>query len=178
MDTPYGSEFDRLVKIHKVNLNGQRVIELGPGGAPKAKVLLERWGAREYVGVEPFFIDMTRRRLGLEDERITLIKTDGLTYLLSQPDNSAVVINCGVICPELIRGWFGPYNMDYYRFLGREIFRVTPYGAATVSITNRTGEERDLFFRDHGFKGTDSIAIYTKPPPNPVLALPDKSLDA
>jgi len=147
----YGENFERVINRYKFKktvreqLRKRRVIELGPGDDPKAKLLFERYDIGEYVGVEPFYYRITEERLNMQDERISVVREDGLSYLLNQPDENAIVVSSGVVCPELFKQ---PCGSDYLRFLGREIFRVTPEGGVTVHLAPQPGD----FFVEHGFK--------------------------
>lgn len=145
--------FEDLLRQH---FSGERVIELGPGASPLAEKFFE-FGAKEYVGVEPFHPELTEEALPIQDERVNLVKDDGLTYLLQQPENSALVVSFGVLCPELL-GWC---NDDYYRFLGREIYKVTPEGNISIHVHGFSGILYD-FFEIHGFRAIDDH-VFNKP---------------
>lgn len=133
-------------------LKGQRVIELGPGERPNAEFLFERYGIAEYIAVEPFLTHLTERTLNTKDPRNRIVEEDGLSYLLRQPDSSAVIISSAVICTELMTDIDGK-KRTYYKFLGREMHRVTPFGAPTIHYTTGLGkEDTEDFFTMHGFE--------------------------
>ncbi len=149
--TSYYEDFELVVDKLCADLNlaehfkGRPVIELGPGKHPLKQVLLEKYGVSDYTGVE---LSGT--------SQIEVVREDVLTYLSSVSDNSALVVSCGLMCPELILDLKGR-NLDYFRFVGREIFRVTPRGSVSVHITNNLASHvvegvRDMLFTDHGFQ--------------------------
>ncbi len=138
-------------------LKGQRVIELGPGEHPNAELLFDVYGIAEYVAVEPFLTQLTEKSLNTRDPRNKIVKQDGLSYLLEQQDNSAVMISCAVICPELMIDAEG-HKQDYYRFVGKEMYRVTPQGAPNIHfVTGIDKWDVDLFFTSHGFRPAKPI---------------------
>lgn len=157
---------DQLGK-HSALLQNQQVIEIGPGCNPLAAFLLERIGVRKYVAVEPLRPELTERLLNVGDSRIILERNDGLTYLLQQPDESAIVMSFGVLDWTLFD--FLPFNTDgiswsrqeiddYMRLLVKEVYRVTPSGSITVnqpsgdgkvaSFFDKVGFRRDALFND------------------------------
>ncbi|MDP3766232.1 MAG: hypothetical protein Q8R04_07000, partial [Nanoarchaeota archaeon] len=114
--------------------------------------LFEKFGIAEYVAVEPMNFKLTEAKLDMKSSRISVVKEDGLSYLLRQSKDSAIIISCEVICPELLQHAEDNPNIDYFRFLGREIQRVTPAGSSTIHETNLNGNEIDLVFIKNGFK--------------------------
>lgn len=143
-------------------LKMKKVIELGPGGSPLAKDFLDL-GVSGYFGVEPFVPDLTKQMLP-KDHRVSLVPEDGLTYLLKQPDNSAIVVSFGAVCVELggpissledIRG-----NLEYLAFLAREMFRVTLKGEIMISVPS--SKYTDELFEDVGFRNVFGKMLWTK----------------
>ncbi len=119
-------------RLTSMFIERRRVIELRPGPTPLYQ-LFQHLGVAEYVAVEPFNPTMTREKLPSE---IEVVEEDGLTYLLKQPDNSAIVVSCGVIDPTLYGKKQPPERtlriMMYYQFLADEIYRVTPPGDISI----------------------------------------------
>lgn len=130
-------------------VRGRRVIELGPGSNPLAERLLEDFEALEYVGVE-MNSNSTLAVVGSTD-RVRIEGTDALSYLLTQPTESAIVVSIAMLDPMI----YGDTNMawHYNRFLGREIFRVTPRGKPTFHAHLLDGYwNKKKIFYDHGFE--------------------------
>lgn len=154
----FGQHFDEIfeseeyVPVFKKQMQGQRVIELGPGFYPKADMLFEKFGIDKYDAAEPRTYELTQAKLDMKDPRIRLVKEDSLSYLLRQPDDSAIIISCGVICPELLQCAADDPDISYFRFLGKEMQRVTPKGALTIHGTNLDSNQIDLVFIENGFK--------------------------
>ncbi len=136
----------RFRDVFAKELAGKRIIELGPGSYPCAEII-SQFNIREYVGVEPFNAEFTRQALP-KDEIIKIVEQDGLSYLLTQPSESAVVLSFGVFAPELYSMSDLKKVYDYYRFMAKEITRVTPKNSITIhhSIT------AEDFLREFGFE--------------------------
>lgn len=136
----------RFREVFAKELAGKRIIELGPGSYPFVE-LLSGFDIKEYVGVEPFNAKCTKCALPV-DERIKIVEQDGLSYLLTQPSESAVVLSFGVFAPELYSMSDLKKVYDYYRFMAKEITRVTPKNSITIhhSIT------AEDFLREFGFE--------------------------
>ncbi len=118
-------------------------------GAPE----IEKFGIAKYTAVEAFETKATGGALSYILDRLpkaqsdaaflemTLSDKDGLTYLINQPDESAIVMSFGVLCP-----WLQQHeNATYYRFLAREIYRVTPQGGISVHVVNSGGGWEEMF---------------------------------
>ncbi len=160
VDVTYGDMFEQALTVSindssffREKIKGKRVIELGPGADPKADWLYENCEISEYIGVEPFYPHLTREKITRNSEKNNVIQEDGLSFLLNQPDESAIVMSNGVICKELI---ISPYNenVDYFRFLAKEIYRVTPIRCPTFHISAFFHQD---FFVKHGFQKPDYI---------------------
>jgi len=93
-------------------LEDHDVIEIGPGQNPVCRF----FRCKSYKGVQPF---VSRGELGGD-----YLLTDGLSYLKTEPDNSAVV--CMVGLDDFVLGNFGSNLHQAYVFqLAREIRRVS-----------------------------------------------------
>lgn len=111
-------------KISK-EIEGKRVIELGPAHNPRAKLLLDL-GAKEYVGVELFNVFMASC-FTQNYNKARIVQKDALTYLINQEDESAVVVSFGFLCDALHM-----QNTHYIPFITKEIQRITPKGGISV----------------------------------------------
>lgn len=155
VDVTFGDIFDLALKHSTTNLQlferqfmGKRVIELGPGADPKSNWLHDKYRISEYVGVEPFYPHLTGEKIEFSGRTIDVIKEDGLSFLIHQPDESAIVISNGVVCTELILSHKNE-SVDYFRFLAKEIYRVTPKGNPTFHISTFLAQD---FFEKVGFE--------------------------
>lgn len=132
--------------ILKNSINGRKAIELGPGCSPMHKWLFEQ-GASDYTGVELLYPQISERIVSGENARI--VDSDALSFLLSQPDGSAIVASRGVLNDEVMP------STSYARFLIREIYRVTPKGAVTIHSMGVSSLDEKRFFREAGFTPLD-----------------------
>ncbi|MEA3329983.1 MAG: hypothetical protein U9Q06_04540 [Nanoarchaeota archaeon] len=149
--------------IVKDGLTGQTVIELGPVHRP-VYMELKKFDISRYVAVEPFEPRATGGALNhildqvqdgdAEFERMKLSDKDGLSYLITQPDKSAVVMSYGVFCPDLQHG-----NGLYVRFLAKEIHRVTPENGITIHCGN-PGYDLHSLFKQVGFQIAETRQDY------------------
>jgi len=102
-------------------IRGGKVIEFGDGGrATNLRFMLES-GVKDFRTVDP--------------KHNTDGHTDGLSYLLQQPDESAIVMSFGVLEDGILDGtdeYSIPVFRKYNRLLGEEIYRVTPKGGITL----------------------------------------------
>lgn len=138
--------FDNAEDILKDSIKGRKAIELGPGRSPMHKWLLER-GASEYTGVEMFYPQISERLVSGENAKI--VEGDALSFLLSQPDESAIVASRGVLNDEVMP------SPSYARFLIKEIYRATPKGAVTIHSMGVSSADERRFFREAGFRPLD-----------------------
>ncbi len=134
-DFNYGYDLSKISKKAKEFLakevKDRRIIELGNKGyrnincddknvfcnLPAAELL--GLGARSYEGCDPKY------------------NVDGLTFLLRQPDESAIVTSFGVLEDGVLYMPKGCGSIDhllpmYTAELGKQIYRVTPKGAITL----------------------------------------------
>lgn len=154
--TSFVEDFEILALRHahlfREQLKGRDVIEIGPAHRP-AYTDLKKFGIGRYTAVEAFetkstggalnhILDQLPKAQGDAAYReMTLSDKDGLTYLINQPDESAIVMSFGVLCP-----WLQQHeNTNYYRFLAREIYRVTPQGGISVHVVNSGGGWEEMF---------------------------------
>jgi len=137
--------------FHK-SINGKRCIELGPGMDPMADWLFAH-GASEYIGVEPFHPELTREELQDSEKSAVIDDKEALGFLLQQPDESALVFSRGVLCPELQLC----NTTDYFSFIAKESYRVTPKGCPNIHITSTLGEEDNIVAR--AFKNAGFYAV-------------------
>lgn len=161
----YRAFLDDLERIPllREGFKGKRVVELGPERRP-VYALLSRLGITGYTAVEPNYADKTREALKSHEGQIEVVPVDGLSYLLTQPNDSCVVVSFGVLpyCSE-------PYN----ELIAKEIFRATVPDGVSVHYP----KARDFYrypYVKAGFrpievivKGLDtSCDIFVKPSHN------------
>jgi len=148
-----------LETLFKEQLKGKRFIELGPGARPLADWAFQ-YGISEYIGVEPFNPEITKENLS-KDPRVKLEKDkEALEFLLSQEDESAIVLSMGVLCEELFR-----FNNDnYFRFIIKEIYRITPKNAPSIHLIGPINHHLNYFIENSFKPVTDlkSNMIYIK----------------
>ncbi len=116
-------------------LRGERVVELGAGMMPYGYALAASCGARNFVGVEPFYADVLQTSvqafIAEETGRAPRIPfkvaaRDMLAYLLEEEDDLTCVLACGIedcILP----------GEEYKRKVEAELLRVVRPGGAFVS---------------------------------------------
>ncbi len=165
----YGRQLEVLIGSNRfweslitAKFKDQRVIELGPGHDPKADTILNRYGASKYLGVEPFYTKSTIREVSKCQGNIEIVNAEAIDFLSEQPDNSAIVMSCGVICSELFQEEiFSSRKIanDYLRFLGQEIYRVTLENNITLHLTYFEPFEIQMFFLDNGFEQINNAPI-------------------
>ncbi len=145
--------------ILKKELKNRKLIELGPGANPQAEWAL-KYGIKEYVGVEPFNSEISAKALP-KDQKLSIEPCkEALHYLLGVEESSSVVISMGMMCEEV----YHFSNKDYYKFLIKEIARVTPKGAPTIHINGPHNSFAE-YFRQFGFKALEGLlgdAIFIK----------------
>ncbi|MFH1065668.1 MAG: hypothetical protein V1734_04155 [Nanoarchaeota archaeon] len=132
--------------ILKDSINGRKAIELGPGCNPMHRWLFER-GASEYTGVEMLYPQISEKMVSGENAKI--VNNDALSFLLSQPDESAIITSRGVLNQEVMP------SSNYARFLIREICRVTPKGGITIHSSGVSSVDEKRFFKEAGFTPLD-----------------------
>lgn len=138
----------------------RKVVELGPERKP-VYVHLAQLGIADYTAVEPFYADETREALRGHIGQINVVQVDGLSYLLTQPNDSCVVVSFGVLpyCSE-------PYNKS----IAKEIFRTTVPGGISIHDLNGDSIKR-YHYSKAGFrpiedivKGLDTLCdVFVKP---------------
>lgn len=128
------------------SLKGKRAIELGPGCNPMHSWLFAR-GAASYTGIELFYSEESARLSAGKNSEI--VHSDALSFLVSQPGNSAIVVSRGVLNMEVMP------SFNYMRFLIREIYRITPAGNLTIHAMGILSHDEKRFFREAGFKPLD-----------------------
>jgi hypothetical protein len=146
--TDFFTDFQRYLMpqyndLFKEKLKDQKIIEIGPAINPIYNTLRENYSIASYVAVEPFCMGMTKGSLNhsiKEDDfaRVEAEETDGLSYLLTQPDESAITMSFGVLNRELVKGSVDVTEF-YYRFLAKEIHRVTPQDGISIHLYNECG---------------------------------------
>ena len=104
-------------------VKNKKVIELGANddGKINARYFVEFLGAGEYVGLDPKY--KKDAELFLETGKARLESIDGLSYLLSQEDCSALVCSFGVLANGVIDSM--GCARKYLEKLCEEIFRVS-----------------------------------------------------
>jgi hypothetical protein len=138
--------FENSEDIFKNSINGREAIELGPGCNPMHRWLFER-GASEYTGVEMLYPQISQRMVSGDNARI--VDNDALSFLVSQPDESAIIASRGVLNDEVMP------SASYARFLIKEIYRVTPKGAITIHSMGVSSADEKRFFKEAGFRPLD-----------------------
>ncbi|MFA5888505.1 MAG: hypothetical protein WC852_07390 [Candidatus Nanoarchaeia archaeon] len=133
--------------ILRNSINGRKAIELGPGLSPMHKWLLER-GASEYTGVEMLYPKISEKMVSGQNAKI--VDNDALSFLVSQPDESAIIASRGVLNEEVMP------SSNYARFLIREIYRVTPKSGITIHSTGVSSADEKRFFKEAGFTPLDT----------------------
>lgn len=119
---------------YKKSVEGRRIIEIGSArtGILPHVVQLE---VPSYVGVDPFAVNATTSVIEefLKDNpqyagMFSAESEDALTFLRSQPTESATVVSSGVLDFSVIGGKIhnDPDVAQYQRELSSEIYRVTP----------------------------------------------------
>lgn len=100
-------------------IQGKRIIEIGDAGRSVNRPFFMELGARSFETADPNFSGI-----------------DGLTYLMRQPDGSAVVTSFGVLDDGVL---YGPSGCEISTSLGKyvgklcnQIYRVTPKGGITL----------------------------------------------
>ena len=109
-----GGEFTRALyewsftpdgSLLKNFLMGRRVVELGAGMMPYGYALASACGAKNFVGVEPFYGDILARSIKayihtndkvIERIPYKVVQDDMLAYLSKEPDDLLCVLACGI----------------------------------------------------------------------------------
>ncbi len=140
-----------------LDFKGKKIIEIGPGRHPRIEVL-ER-GAIEYIGVDPF----TEFQIET-DEKIKFERIDGLSYLLNQEPNSAIILSFYVQQIEVTMAGNTPFlkgpsleRADYYRkaykdALAETIAKVTSPGGFVYHGIGYDAHEWDMRYQKAGLK--------------------------
>lgn len=107
---------DEAKDFLKNELQGKKMIELGSASRDQAKIHFEcDFKVKDYSYADPQY------------------NTDGLSYLMKQPSNSAIVTSFGVLEDGVLYSDFKVPGLNKYtELLGQEIYRVTPKGAITL----------------------------------------------
>lgn len=178
----FASSFGRELPERKLakdyltqELAGKRVIELGPGWVgnklnnARFFAVLEASG---YVGVEPLlikeksiepritFLPTYARNEVTLNISYTLTARDGLSYLLTQPDDSAVIFSSCVFRHDTLTDIGLPSDLGrkYVDELIKQMYRVTQSGAINIHADNifdsQRFEEAGFSIELHGRDGT------------------------
>src|SRR3989339_165030 len=103
--------------------------------------------SRNFDMMKKLYPEVSRKNLkGTKNAKI--VEEDGLSYLLKQDDESSLVTSYGIICPEISR----MNNNDYFKFLIKEIYRVTPKDGITMHVHGFEKEKAINLFGFSGFK--------------------------
>lgn len=168
----FRTEFPKIVLAEdylKRELSGKKIIELGPGFVGN-KLDHARFfaalGASSYVGVEPTITQEKKKswtppitflpRYAPDRQRVTLeipyalVAQDGLSYLLTQPDDSAVIFSSCVFRYDVLGSTGLPEELEskYLKELVKQMQRVTPEGAISIHADNTFPDE---LFEEAGF---------------------------
>ena len=124
------SALRRKSENFKPYFEGQRVIDLGSGVSLNnlATYLLDKLEAKEYVGVDPDADDSSAVICG---KKASLRKSKALDFLLTQEDESSLVISTGAV-PLFWDHFNGETAEEYYTRLAMEMYRVVLQGSIFV----------------------------------------------
>ena len=108
-------------------VQGKKVIDIGCGRRNNLGEKVIALGAETYVGVDPFNLYLGDIK---NTEKRRYVQSDGLTFLLSQPDNEAVIIASSLLGEALMPTPFDDFKKqeikeEYLRRLINEVYRVT-----------------------------------------------------
>ena len=172
-----GGEFTRalfevvasgLADDFKSLLSGQRVVELGAGMMPYGYALSSICGAKNYLGVEPFYADVLTRSIvefvsvpsAFPRIPFKVVEKDMLIHLQEEADELVSVLACGIencILP----------GFAYKEKVEREIFRVLHQGGVFVS-SHSDLDPKELHVAEQWFRRLsnptvqDRVRIYRK----------------
>lgn len=115
-------------------VKGKKILELGNSGYKSGYNVPSRYllglGAQSYEGCDPKY------------------NTDGLTFLMRQPEGSAIVCSFGVLESGVLDFSFKEDDLTKYcELLDKEVYRVTPAGSITLH-----GTDSPTRLIDAGFK--------------------------
>ncbi len=187
----------RAIEFLHSEIKGKRVIELGPGlfyGIQTSAHYFQELGASEYVGVEPlmpercsdFWCAEEINRHFREGSKIvsvpdtdpkiiskvkipvTVVTVDALSYLLHQPDDSAIVYSSRTFRPDVMFEVGLPPDLarTYVDNLIRQIEKVTPNGAISLHVGtleaghrfNVDGFSTELWMLDNGLPSAGEVS--------------------
>ena len=109
---------------------------------------MAKLGIAGYTAVEPYYADETSEALKGHESQTNVVPIDGLSYLLSQPNDSAIVISFGVLpwCRE-----------SYEESTAKEIYRVTVPGGINVHAPKMERFGRKYQYLEAGFKPIEEL---------------------
>lgn len=146
----------------KPHFKNKKVIELGSGFGVLIKSLFSA-GIQSYVGVDPFYGASTQNQITkfekdneIPKDAAKAVEMDGLTYLLKQPDNSAIIASNGLFCTELIGkslslmfvGNATDNDIHQRRYHERNAAFLTRYVDETLKQMFRVTEQGGFFYSD------------------------------
>lgn len=114
------------------HVKDQRIIEIGDAGRKINMPFFMKLGARSFETADPNFSEV-----------------DGLTYLMRQPEGSALVCSFGVFDDGVLYMdgcEIGKSLKEYVGKLCKEIYRVTPKGGITLHGLEWDGDLKDAGF--------------------------------
>ena len=162
-ESTFLDDLDRIPLLRE-GFIGRKVIELGPERNP-VYPHLAKLGIAGYTAVEPNYADETSEALKGHEGKTDVVKVDGLSYLLTQPNDSSIVISFGVLpfCSE-----------SYEESTAKEIYRVTVPGGISVHSPKREKFGRRYPYLEAGFRPIEEIVkgletrcdVFVKPPKN------------
>jgi len=120
-------------------LFNKRIIELGPGylyghGSILSALDFEKLGVSSYTGIDPLYNEYSEENCKRKAKSMGLkipfleVSSDGLSYLLTQPKESAIICSFAAFDSPAIENAGLPKYLEerYIDYLIREIYRITP----------------------------------------------------
>jgi hypothetical protein len=135
-------------------LDGVDVLEIAAGPTPWLSLL--EYPVRSVTLEEPHFTMQTQE--AVKEYTIPVDDRDALSFLLDQPDASAVVVSKGFSWDLFGLGVIDfQFDTDYFCFVAREIARITPVGKPTLHVSFN-----DSYLAMAGFEPTNIQWIYRR----------------
>lgn len=139
-------------------LNGRTLIDVGSGGyslfLPDEKygdpmpVFSFKAGCKKYIAVDPIF--EKDKVIHAHNTTFERKKTDGLSYLLTQPNSSAIIVANGLFCEPFAEAYKSkdPHWLKYVKNLKAEMYRVS----CSIIFGNYIWPEASEMLEEAGFK--------------------------
>lgn len=146
-------------------IQGNRVIEIGPGKNIDFRDYCVEYDAKEYVGV-----DLFRKPKDVQQMRnteVSYIRRDALQYLMDRPDESAIIAGFAFFAEELLdsfrlrRAGIDPNSI--IEQIAYHVVRVMQKGKSLIAWPVFDSEEYDIFFKRFGLTRNKIDMVYSKP---------------